>query len=210
MTEALLLHEADVDRVRELASIGAGHAANALASLTGRTCEMRVPTVRLLSAQRVEAAAEGPDERDMTGVFFEVEGGLGGVLALLLPAASCERLLAHLLGGAGHDRSDPASQSALREVGNILASHAANAVGEMLGVTMLPSIPRLALEDATGALARLLARRAPHPPELRVETEICDRARELCGILVFAPDRLQEPGTVRARHGFPYRGGELS
>ena len=137
----------------------------------------------------------------MTGVFFEVEGGLGGVLALLLPAASCERLLAHLLGGAGHDRSDPASQSALREVGNILASHAANAVGEMLGVTMLPSIPRLALEDATGALARLLARRAPHPPELRVETEICDRARELCGILVFAPDRLQDPARVRAARG---------
>ncbi len=189
MTEAAGLDEADLDRMRELASIGAGHAANALASLTGRTCEMRVPTVRLLSAQRAPTA-EGPDERDMTGVFFEVEGGLGGVLALLLPPASCERLLAHLLGGAGHDPNDPASQSALREVGNILASHAANAVGEMLGVSMLPSIPRLALGDAMGALARLLARRVPHPPELRVETEICDRARELCGILVFAPDQI--------------------
>jgi len=181
------LREEDFDRLRELASIGAGHAANALASLTGRTCEMRVPTVRPVGGAAAEAA--GADERDMAGVFFEVDGGLGGVLALLFPAASCERLLAHLLGGGPRSRRDPAAQSALREVGNILASHAVSAVGEILGVTMLPSLPQLALENAPGALARLLARREPAEAPLRIESEISDRARELRGILVLVPDR---------------------
>jgi chemotaxis protein CheC len=187
MTDVTRLEEADLDRVRELASIGAGHAATALAGLTGRTCEMRVPTVRLEGAGAPPLAGE----RDMAGVFFEVEGGLGGVLALLLPAATCERLLAHLLGGEWTLRSDPLAQSALREIGNILASHAADAVGETLGVRMLPSLPMLALEDAPGALATLLALREPAAPTLRVETEIHDRAHELRGILVFVPDRLR-------------------
>jgi chemotaxis protein CheC len=189
---------ADLDRVRELASIGAGHAANALAQLTGRTCEMQVPTLRL----REEADAARARERGMAGVLFEVEGGLGGVLALLFPAATCERLLAHLLGGDGRELRSPAAQSALCEVGNILASHAANAVGETLGVLVQPSIPLLALDDPRAALAALLARRESEEPVLRIESEICDRAHELCGIFVFVPDRLHEPVRVRSAARF--------
>lgn len=186
MSEAGPLAEADIDRVRELVSIGAGHAATALAGLMGRTCEMRVPTVRLAGG------AAPAIESDLTGVLFELEGGTGGVLALLFPGATCERLLEHLLGpghGAGH--KDSAAQSALREVGNILASHAANAVGEMLGTPVLPSIPMLALEDAPAALENLLALRHGAEPALRIEAEICDRAHELRGILVLVPDTIR-------------------
>ncbi len=49
------LSEEDVDRVREVTSIGAAHAANALAALVGATCEMRVPQVRLLPPERLSA-----------------------------------------------------------------------------------------------------------------------------------------------------------
>jgi chemotaxis protein CheC len=179
------LAEADIDRVRELVSIGAGHAATALAGLTGRTCEMGVPTVRLPGGAPLAA------ESDLAGVLFELQGGTGGVLALLFPFASCERLLDHLLGpGHAAKDDDPAAQSALREVGNILASHAANAVGEMLGTPVLPSIPMLALEDAPAALANLLALRHGAEPPLRVEAEICDREHELRGILVLVPDTI--------------------
>ena len=189
--------EADLDRVRELASIGAGHAANALAQLIGRTCEMQVPTFRLREEDDPRARGRG-----MAGVLFEVEGGPGGVLALLFPTATCERLLARLLGGDGRELDSPAAQSALCEVGNILASHAANAVAETLGVPVQPSVPQLALDDARAALAELLARRASEAPALRIESEICDRAHELCGIFVLVPDRLHEPGRVRPAAGF--------
>jgi chemotaxis protein CheC len=198
MSAASRVEASELDRVRELASIGAGHAANALAQLTGRTCEMQVPTVRL---QGADAPRGGAQERGMAGVLFEVEGGPGGVLALLFPSTTCELLLAQLLGG-GHELRSPAAQSALREVGNILASHAANAVGETLGVTMLPSLPLLALEDARAALAALLARRETGRPTLRIESEICDRAHELCGIFVFVPDRLSAPDPVRGAARF--------
>ena len=190
MSAAGRVEEADLDRVRELASIGAGHAANALAQLTGRTCEMQVPTVQL-------RGAADAGERGMAGVLFELEGGPGGVFALLFTAATCERLIAQLLGADGRELHSPAAQSALCEVGNILASHAANALGQTLGVTLQPSIPLLALDDGRAALASLLARRAHGRPLLRIESEICDRAHELCGVFVFVPDHVHEPGPVR-------------
>jgi chemotaxis protein CheC len=182
------LEEADIDRVRELVSIGAGHVATALAGLTGRTCEMQVPTVqRLAPAHAGDATAGEPD----VGVLFELEGGTGGVLAVLFPGSTCDRLIERLLGAAsGYRRSDDAAQDALREVGNILASHAANAVGATLGVAMLPSVPHLALEDAGGALASLVAARHPHEPALRIAAEFSDRARELRGTLVLVPDTI--------------------
>ena len=167
---------AEIDRVRELTSIGAGHAAGALAVLTGRTCEMKVP--------RVQAASVS--DPGLTGVLFELTGGTGGVLALFFPPATRDRLLRQLLG-PDLTRAEGA-RSALCEVGNILASHAVSALAEMVGEPMLPSPPQLALTDAAAAFAELLAQRHGATPALRIETEIVDRAGELRGILVFVPD----------------------
>ena len=198
MTEILpQLSEEDVDRVREVTSIGAAHAANALAALVGATCEMRVPQVRLLPPERLSAPfvvdpTDG-DGRDAIGIFFNVEGGYGGVVGLLFPASTCERLIQLLTGKAPEENSLSAVQSALREVGNILVSHVANAIGETLGVRVLPSIPVLAMESADEALASLLATRAPAGPVLRVETEISDRTRRVRGVMVFVPDRYDRP-----------------
>jgi chemotaxis protein CheC len=195
MREATRLEAADIDRARELVSIGAGHAATALAGLTGRTCEMQVPTVRLLDAA---SDTEPAPEAGLTGVMFELEGGTGGVLALFFPDASCERLLEHLVGPGRDRRRDPNARSALCELGNILASHAANALGETLGVTVLPSLPTLAHDDAPAALADLLATHHRGDPRLRIETEISDRSRELRGILVFVPDTVERVAPAQA------------
>jgi chemotaxis protein CheC len=184
MSEARRPTEAEIDRVCELASIGAGHAADALAQLTGRTCEMRVPRVQRRPV----------DEPGLTGVLFELTGGTGGVLGLFFPAATRERLHDHLLGA---ERG--AADSALREVGNILASHAVDAVAQVVGEAMLPSPPQLARTDAAAAFARLLVAHHGAAPALEVATEIVDRSGELRGIFVFAPDR---PARVAAAGGF--------
>lgn len=192
MSEAQTPTEAEIDRVCELASIGAGHAADALAQLTGRTCEMRVPHVRGTHVPQLQRRPV--DEPGLTGVLFELTGGTGGVLGLFFPPATRERLLDHLLGA---ERG--AADSALREVGNILASHAVDAVAQVVGEAMLPSPPQLARTDAAAAFARLLAAHHGAAPALEVATEIVDRSGELRGIFVFVPDR---PARVAAAGGF--------
>ena len=194
MSEALLdLGESQLDRVRELTSIGAGHAANAFSTLVGRPFRMRVPTIRLLRAEAagstLAATTRDDEERGMSGIFFEVEGGLGGVLALLFPEESRARIL-ETLTGQPPDRVDAElAESALREVGNILISHVVNAIADTLGARILPSVPVLAMEDGFGALAELVATRVDSAAVLRVETEISDPEGCYRGVLVFVPDR---------------------
>jgi chemotaxis protein CheC len=193
---ALQIDERELDRLREITNIGAGHAADALAQIVGRPCRMRVPTVRLLRAEAVGssfvASARDDERRSMCGVFFEVEGGLGGVLALLVPEVSRAHVVRALLR-PGVEPAPEAEQSALRELGNILASHAVSAMGDTLGTRVLPSIPVLAMEDALSALASLVALRCAGDPALRVETEISDAEGRYRGLLVYVPD----PACVR-------------
>jgi len=174
--------ERELDRLRELASIGAGHAATALAQLTGRTCEMTVPRLRAGSA----------GARAYAGVLFECHGGPGGVLALLFSADTCRRLLDRLLGEAERELSSAESRSVLCEVGNILASHAANAFADLLGEAVMPSVPELALEDADSALADFLSRRGTAGAPVWLESAIADRAHELEGVFIFIPEGLAE------------------
>ncbi len=186
------VREVDIDRVRELTSIGAGHAATAFARLVGRPCQMCVPAVRLL---RAESAAlpfvvnVRDDERQgMTGIFFEIEGGLGGIVAILFSPSSRDQLVAQLTGEPPMQDSSASAESALREFWNILASHVVSPMADALGVAILPSIPVLAMEDALEVLGSLIGLRQKGQPALRIETEISDRHREFQSLLVFVPD----------------------
>jgi chemotaxis protein CheC len=194
MTSTLLdLSESQLDRVRELTNIGAGHAANAFSTLVGRPFRMRVPTIRLLRAEAsgstLAATTRDDEERGMAGIFFEVEGGLGGVLALLFPEESRARILETMTGQSADSLDEQMAESALREVGNILISHVVNAMADTLGARILPSVPVLAMKDGFSELAALVALRVDSAAVLRVETEISDPEGRFRGVLVFVPDR---------------------
>ncbi len=180
--------ENEVDRLRELTSIGAGHAASALARVIDRPCTTRVPTVRLLSPERIETpcgTGQATGE-DRMGVFFELEGGPGGVVALLFPGEVRDRLLELLLGPG--PKAPEVAESALRELGNIVVSHVASSIADALSTPVVPSVPMLAVRDAGRALAALLVPRAVAHAALRIECEIADRSREIRALLVYLPD----------------------
>lgn len=181
--------EAQLDRVRELTSIGAGHAANALAAMVGRPCSMSVPTVDVPGSPRVRGVGTGNEVEhvDRMGVFFELHGGPGGRVALIFPGEVRDRLIQLLVGSRSPDAE--MAESALRELGNILVSHVASSIGETTGTLVVPSVPELILHDANAALASRLS--PEHvPSSVRIETEIGDRDGEIHGRLVFVPDRL--------------------
>lgn len=181
--------EEDLDRIRELASIGAGHAANALAQMLGRPCAMQVPKALPLDA----GLDAGPDR---LGLFFELEGGPGGMVALIFGPEVRARLIDMLLG-RGVD-SDDQAESALRELGNILVSHVASSIADTTGTAVLPSVPRLSMHDASDVLERLLAARRHEEAAIRLETEIEDRSREIHGRLVFVPADLRASAPHRS------------
>jgi chemotaxis protein CheY-P-specific phosphatase CheC len=118
-------------------------------------------------------------------VLFEVEGSLGGIVALFLTGASREALARRLLGAEAATRPELV-ESALCEAGNVVVSHVCSALADTLGARLVPSIPVLVLEDGEAGLATLAARRGR--AWLRIESEIVDADGELRGLLVFLPD----------------------
>lgn len=180
------MDERELDRLQELANIGAGHAATAFANLTGRTIWMEVPRVCRLDSVPSPAFPAG-DGAWSTGVFFEFEGYLDAVVGILFSAPASERVVRQVVGMQEGELPPHCVESALMEVGNILASHVASAIADTVGERLLPSIPTLAMDHAEAELQALLAHR-PFEHPIRIECELRERGGPVGGLLVLIPE----------------------
>jgi chemotaxis protein CheY-P-specific phosphatase CheC len=160
--------------VLELSSLGAERAAAAYASLLGRPVRPEDPHAVSEASGLSAAHAE-------TAVCFEMEGAVHGVVALLLTDAAREALLDAL----GADTAAAVRQSALREVGNIVASQAVSAVADRLGSRIALSVPTLVAAEGDRTLLRLISRR--RPAAVTAVALSCGGSGE-DAVLVFAPD----------------------
>lgn len=142
-----------LDALREISNIGMGHAATALSQLIGSKVELHVPRVSVSALEEVPELIGGA-ERLVVGIYLQIYGDARGNMLLIFPRQSATRLLAMLLG---EDESGKEglltenSASALREIGNILSSSYLNAMGSLLGLTLIPSVPNVAF-DMAGAI----------------------------------------------------------
>jgi chemotaxis protein CheC len=187
--------ERELDRLSELANIGAGHAATAFSTLTGRPIWMDVPRVCDQSGEvggRVQAgescsAGSHPEDEWSTGVFFEFDGYLNAVVGILFHAAASEAVVRRVVGIEEGELPAHCIESALMEVGNILASHVASAIADTVGERLLPSIPTLAMNHAESELHALVGHREGEH-RVRIECVLKDEAGELGGMLVLIPE----------------------
>ena len=164
-------------RVLEFARQGAVRAARAYGLLVGS--ELRASEPEPVSGVRSRDA--------VLGIVFELQGEVGGLVALLLPGRARAQLLESLCPGVdpGSDRA----ASALREAGNIVASQAASAVADELGARIAISVPTLLAEGADALLRRMIARRGG----VAAESRLGDTAGRAAARLVFAPDACDVP-----------------
>jgi chemotaxis protein CheC len=145
------LTEEQRDALKEISNIGMGHAATALSQLLGEKVFLRVPRVTETEIAQVPDLFGGA-EQVVAGITLQILGEARGNVLLVFPRDSAHRLLARLLGKGGEKPVfDEMSASTLKEVGNILASAFLNALGSLLHMTLIPSVPLLAY-DMVGAV----------------------------------------------------------
>lgn len=148
------LGELQLDALREVANIGAGHAATALSQLTNRRIWVDVPEIRIAPLEEVPELLGTTDEVVATVVML-VLGDLAGRTIQIFPAATATRLVSILLGREEVEFPGGLGEmelSALKEAGNILASAYLTALSDFLGLILLTSIPSLALDDVSSTL----------------------------------------------------------
>jgi chemotaxis protein CheC len=144
------------DGLREVATIGAGHAATALSQLTNRRIMISVPQVRRAAATEV-ASLVGEVGDHVAVVGMRMLGDLTG-RALLIFGDTDATLLCDLIlrRELGPQRAlGELEQSGLKEVGNIVCSAYLTALSNLMGMMLLPSVPTLTVGSLAGALAAM-------------------------------------------------------
>jgi chemotaxis protein CheC len=177
----MAVNDEELDQLRELTSVGAGHAASAFSQLTGRTIEMRPPELH-----RDPHWPESAGDDWSSGVLFEFEGCLAAVVAILFREPVRDVVVRQMLGQPSDPLTRESIEAVIMELGNILVSRVASAIADTMGQRLLPTIPVLAFEGATAQLSSLCASRGMDM-SARVECEFADRLGELGGLLVVIP-----------------------
>ena len=147
------LKELQIDALREVANIGAGHAATALSQMTNRRIMISVPQINIA---RLEEVAEllGDPQAVVVAVLMHMLGDLTGRTLLLFPEKVGQRLCDMLLRRAHGATTgfDTLEQSALKEAGNILSGAYMNALSDFMGMLLLPSVPSLVIDLPSAVL----------------------------------------------------------
>lgn len=174
------LNEIELDALKEISNIGMGHAATALSQILGQSVHLHVPQVKVTEISQVPELLGGA-ERLMVGITLQILGDARGNIMLLFPQESAHRMLCTLLGRQSKGLvMNEVTSSALKEVGNILASAYLSALGNLLGKTLIPSVPMLAYDMAGSVVDYVLIDlSATGDLALMVETEFAgDRGEE--------------------------------
>jgi chemotaxis protein CheC len=153
MEDIRSLKALQLDALREVANIGAGHAATALSQMIGGTIMISVPTINVSRLEDVPPQVAAPDE-PVAAVLMHMLGDLTGRTLLVFPRATAMRLAELMLRrpeGASTDFGEM-EQSAIKECGNILSSAYMNALSDFMGLMLLPSPPSLAVDMSTAVL----------------------------------------------------------
>ena len=191
MDDIRSLKALQLDALREVANIGAGHAATALSQMIGGTIMISVPTINVSRLEEVPPQISAPEE-PVAAVLMHMLGDLTGRTLLLFPEKVGRRLCDMLLRraqGTTHG-FDALEQSALKEAGNILSGAYMNALSDFMGMLLLPSVPSLVI-DLSAAVLTTTYLNFGHDRDFVfcVETEFrIDAEEELKGHFLLLPD----------------------
>jgi len=196
------LKELQLDALREVANIGAGHAATALSQMTNRTIMIAVPEVNVRALEDVTDLVGSPDTV-IAAVMMHMMGDLTGRTLVLFPEGSARTLCDILLRRQGGATSEfgAMEQSGIKEAGNILSGAYMNALSDFMGIMLLPSPPSLAIDMSRAVLTTAYLQFGDDPNFVFcVETEFYmrDANEKLRGFFLLLPDVVSLRAILRA------------
>lgn len=182
--------ELQLDALREVGNIGAGHAATALSRLLNKPIDMKVPSVDMVPFEEISEKVGGPEEV-VIAIFLRVEGDATGNMFFILDQTSARSILRRLVGleWSGEDEWTEMEWSALHEIGNILAGSYLSSLADLTGLHLTPSVPGLAFDMAGAILSYgILQFGVMGDHALLIETAFLEEREDIGGFCFFIPD----------------------
>lgn len=146
------LNPIQMDVLREIGNIGSGNAATSLSSMLSNTIDIAVPVVKTLDYAEVVEFLGGP-ENVVIGLLIRLSGDIKGMMMYILQSSFANVITGTFYGKTLDDitQVDELDQSAICEIGNIMAGSYVNAIAALTGLTIDISPPSFCV-DMVGAI----------------------------------------------------------
>lgn len=178
-----------IDLIKEIGTIGAANAATALADLIATKVEIAVPEVSLIPLEHIYKLL-GEMDRLFFVLDMEIKGDMLGRIFLLFSPEDAKLLSSSLLGKPKEeiDFNDDLFQSSLKESANILGGSYVSALAEMCHLSILTSIPSLAMDMVGAILDFIFIQIAQYSEEaIFIKTQMQVKGLNLEGLFLFFP-----------------------
>ncbi len=167
------LSEVQIDALKEVGSIGAGHAATALSQLVDKTVHLEMPTFELIPIGEVPHVFGGKEEL-VGAVYTRLLGDIAGGMLFVAPRATAIALVDMLRSrpvgttkSFGHEE-----EATFTHVASVLTSAYLAAIARMADLNLLPSSPAFAL-DMVGAVLEVVTAEVG----MKADTAVLSRSR---------------------------------
>lgn len=196
------LSELQMDALREVGNIGAGHAATALSQMIGSPISLSNPTLELIEFSEVPMLVGGA-ERLVAASYCRLLGDIGGGMLLMAPRESALSLIDLL-----HNRDVGSTLSfgrdeemLLTHVSTILSSAYLAAIARLTDMNLMPAPPSFVL-DMAGAILEVATLETGMRAQmaLLVRTRFSDERTSVDVMLFFLPDP-DDLGVILGRLG---------
>lgn len=145
-------NEIILDVLKEVGNIGAGNAATSLAKMVNAKVEMEVPKVSVLDFKDVPTLLGG-EEVEVCGIIFKLCGDIDGTIMFVIDSQNARTLIDLMLPDASEEKFEEFGHSALKEVGNILASAYISSLSGLTNLNIRISVPSLTVDMAAAILS---------------------------------------------------------
>lgn len=144
----MMISEADLDMLKEVANIGAGNAASALSEMTGQAVDISVPSCEMISYAEIAERMGGADNV-ILGMLVQMSGDIEGYMLLAQDLKDARNTIKVLLDQEIPEQDmDILSYEPMREVCNIMVSTYLSAIASMIQLSIIPSVPEITIDMA--------------------------------------------------------------
>lgn len=151
------LNHHQLDTLKEVGNIGAGHAATALSQILLEKIRMTVPAVSIISLTNAVEVLGGVEQR-VVGIYMRVFGDAPGKIVFIFTQGEAFTLIDNI-AGIKHTAPETFGDyevSALKEITNIMTGAYLYAMTNLTGLNYFSSVPAFACDMAGAILNTVL------------------------------------------------------
>lgn len=141
--------EIELDGLKEIVNVGGGNAATSISQMINSRVDMDVPEVEVMAYDELYQKIIA-DDVEMHAVLSKIVGDIDGALLFVISDESGQKI-AKMMLGSDDNPSNEIIASAVTELTNILFNSFLRAIGDMLQIQLIASLP-ISRYDFFGAI----------------------------------------------------------